>query len=215
MSVTTSQLAVANEALAELKQVGGITAISDGAGTTTEQKYVTRFFESCRKGVLRAHDWPFARVRICVAASYDEETGRWSFPLQADCIRALVISRQGVPVSYDIEGTNMVCLQEPDQILYTSDIQDIDLWDSLSRQAIVQLLASKLAEPISGRLNAWQKHHNLYQAAIAEAKLASARESHKHYGSRKSGSPDYPQAMAGRFNSQGATQGTLFREIPT
>lgn len=215
MSVVTSQLAAANEALAELKQIGGITAISDASGTTTEQKYATRFFAPCRKSVLRAHDWPFARKRLCIVASYDDETGTWSFPIPTDCIRALSITRQGTPSSYRIEGTNVVALQEPDQFVYTADIEDIDLWDPIARQALVHLLASKLAEPISGRINAWEKHFNLYKDAVSEAMLASARESHTHYGSRKSGSPDYPQAMASRLNRQGTTRTTFTREIPT
>lgn len=215
MSVTTSQLAAANEALAELKQIGGITAISDAAGTTTEQKYVTRFFDSCRKNVLRAHDWPFARKPMCIVACHDGESGTCSFPNPADCIRILSVTSQGEPINYEIQGKNIICLQEPDKVLYTEDVQDIDLWDTLARTAFIQLLASKLAEPVSGRLNAWQKHASLYKAAIDEATLASARESHTHYGSRKSGSPDYPQVMSGRFPVPGTTRTTFTREIPT
>jgi hypothetical protein len=215
MSVTTSQLAAANEALAELKQVGGITAISDIAGTTTEQKYVTRFFETCRKGVLRAHDWPFARKSMCIAAAQDEETGTWYFSKPTDCIRILSVTCQGVAVSYEIEGANIVSLTQPDRIKYTEDVTDIDLWDTLARQAFVHLLASKLAEPISGRINAWEKHFNLYKDTVGEAILASARESHKHYGSRKSGSPDYPHAMSTRFPTPSTSLETILREIPT
>jgi hypothetical protein len=106
-------------------------------------------------------------------------------------------------------------MQEPDQLVYTTDVQDIDLWDALARQALIQLLASKLAEPISGRLNAYAKHQQAYDRTVAEAKLASARESHKHYGSRKNGSPEYPAAMSSRFGITEPTQATLFREIPT
>jgi len=215
MSDATSQLAVANEALAELKQVAGITSIADGPGTTTEQKYCKRFFEPCRKAVLRAHDWPFARKPICVVASYDAETGTWSFPIQTDSVRTIKVSSQGQPVSYEIQGTSIVCLRPPDRILYTEDVRDIDLWDPLARDALVQLLASKLAEPVSGREDAWTKHFNMYKAAVDEAKLASARESHTHYGSRKNGSPDYPAAMSSRFANPGTSQTTLAREIPT
>ena len=215
MSVTASQLAAANEALAELKQIGGITAISDAAGTTTEQKYVTRFFDPCRKNVLRAHDWPFARKPMCIVASHDGESGLWSFPKPTDCIRMLSVTRQGDPINYEIQGKNIICLQEPDKALYTEDVQDIDLWDTLARTALVQLLASKLAEPVSGRLNAWQKHADLHKQAIDEATLASARESRSHYGTRKSGSPDYPQAMSGRLPTPGTTRTILSREIPS
>jgi len=214
MSVTTSQLAAANEALAELKQIEGITAISDAPGTTTPQKYVTRFFDSTRKTVLRAHDWPFARAEICVAPCQDEETGLWSLVIPTDCIRVLAVTACGEPVTYQIHGTFIRSTQEVDRITYTTDVDDIDLWDPLARQALIEKLCARLAEPITGRLNASEKYTVLYNRTVVEARIASGREMHTHYGSRKDGSPAYPQAMSSRFGRSRPIT-TVQREIPT
>lgn len=214
MSVTTSQLAAANEALAELKQIEGITAISDGAGTTTTQKYVARFFDSTRKTVLRAHDWPFARQNICVAPSQDQQTGLWMMVIPTDCIRVLAVTACGEPVTYQISGASIVSTMEVDRIVYTSDVDDIDLWDALARQALIEKLCARLAEPITGRLNAWEKYTRLYNNTVMEARIASGREMHKHYGSRKNGSPAYPQAMTSRYGGSRPIT-TVEREIPT
>jgi hypothetical protein len=214
MSVTTSQLAAANEALAELKQIEGITAISDVAGTSTTQKYVTRFFDSTRKTVLRAHDWPFARANICVAPSQDQETGLWMLVIPTDCIRVLAVTACGAPVTYRIEGTFIVSTQEVDRIAYTTDVEDIDLWDPLARQALIEKLTARLSEPITGRLNAWEKYTRLYNNTIMEARIASGREQHKHYGDRADGSPAYPKAMSSRYGGSRPIT-TVEREIPT
>lgn len=196
MSATTSQLAVANTALALLKNVDGITAISAGASDTPEQKYCYRFFEPARLCVLRAHDWPFARKRLCVAAAYDPGTARYGVPIPSDCVRILsFLDAAGRQIAYEREGATALLREEPDQMLYSSDVTDIDLWDPLARDALVNRLASDLAEPVTGREDAWQKHMRQYDAILLQAKIAAGREMHRHYGRDRSGSRSYPETM--------------------
>jgi hypothetical protein len=210
MSATTSQLAVANEALAELKQLEGITSISDQTGDSPEQRYVARFLPPARLTVLRAHDWPFARKRLCIAACYCPETFAWSVAIPSDCVRVLALTLAGCPVSFERIGANLVLLSDADEMLYTEDMQDIDLWDHLARQALVMKLTARLAEPISGRLNAWEKYENMYNRTLTEARIAAGREAHRHYGTRKNGSPHYPQAMLGSPEAQTRTETERF-----
>ena len=62
-------------------------------------------------------------------------------------------------------------------IVYTVDVTDPDLWDSLFLEAMVKGLADKLVVPLSGDIKLKQSFAQLGQAAILNARVADGNES--------------------------------------
>jgi hypothetical protein len=113
-------------------------------------------FPLARDEVLRAHWWNFATERAALTElsttpyfGYDHQ-----YQLPVDCLRVIEVngvSSVGHPLDqWEIEGQKLLSDEETVQIRYIKRITDLNLFDSLALEALIVLLASKLAPAIQG-----------------------------------------------------------------
>ena len=189
MSVESTKIDVCNEALSKLKNLVGITSLNK-ASTDPATRACAINFEQCRKSVLASVDWNFARKSLLVENAL-------SIPVPVDSIRVIsVLDSCGNKLRFSIFGREIKLNASSDasSVVYTEDLEDISLWSTLARKALVHSIAKEVAEVVTGRVTSWEKHAKELANAIADARLANARESRKSYSDDAT---DYVSKMLG------------------
>lgn len=113
-------------------------------------------FPLTRDEVLRSHWWNFAVERAELSQLSESVAFGWdyAFQLPADCLRVLEvneISSTGTPGDdWEIEGGKLLHDSSTAQIRYIKRVTDLNLFDSLALEALIVLLAAKIAPAIQG-----------------------------------------------------------------
>lgn len=144
-----------------LSQIGAaaITAIDDGS---TNANHCLTFYPTLRDGLLRSHRWNFAETRLELAQDVTPPVTEYAYryTLPATCLQVreyagsnptaatgVAFEYQRLP-RYKIEGRSLVSNDGKAFIVYTSRIENPDLWDAIFYQLVSVWLASKLATAI-------------------------------------------------------------------
>lgn len=194
MTTEESQIEVCNIALALLNNQSEIASIS--TPTTPEESACAKFFNTARKSILRCHDWPFARAPLTITG-VDQTDAPIITATPADCIRVLeCLDSNGDQIEFAIMGNEIHTETAPAKIIYTSDVEDIQVWDSTAKDALIQRMAKDLATLITGKISAWEKHANELERILQKAKFDASRERNKNWstGDRRT----YPEIMQGK-----------------
>ena len=163
--MTTTSVSICNEALS---MIGAKSIISFEEATETARRCAT-VYDSTRKALLRMHPWSFAKKRTQLAPVSTHPTFGYgyAFPLPQDFLR---IIDTGV-LEYEVEGRHILANTDLIQLIYVSDNDNEQTWDSLFVECMVLYLVNKLANPITGSQaeadSAWQKMQNLLRQARA------------------------------------------------
>jgi hypothetical protein len=152
--------------------------------TSTTEELLNRWYDVCRKKLLRSHPWNFATKRIILAASTPAPQFGYTsqYRLPADCVRILsVADLEGNPIattSYHVE--NGFILYEGDagqlRLSYIYDITDVTQMDAM----FVDLLAADLAVSIAFKVTEANSDISrlveLHKMKMAQAKAIDGQE---------------------------------------
>lgn len=157
---------VCNQALAAVAAKARITSISPPDSGSIEAEHCARYYSEAIESLLEMHEWSFATKRVALVKAGDTDTTSWLYRYQipSDMCRAIAVLPEGVthdrisegiraPVEFvrelDEDGIMRIYTNEVDATLrYTAWVTDPNKWSPLFRQAVVAMLASKLAGPL-------------------------------------------------------------------
>lgn len=163
--MTSTNVSICNEALSMI----GAKTIQSFDDNAENARRCASIYASTRKALLRMHPWSFAKKRAQLAPVTTHPTFGYenSFPLPRDFVR--VISA-GVE-EYEVEARHILANTNLINLVYVSDEDNEELWDSLFSECMSLYLVHKLAKPISGSNaeadSAWQKLQNMLKQARA------------------------------------------------
>ena len=184
-----------------LGHLGGKTSgIQSFAEKSTEARACATWYEQCRREVLEAHDWTFARSRLAMPLHADLPPAEWAFRYQvpADCIidrrlwnplgdgqtsifgNSVDIGQAGDAVPYELEtsidGTNMTLLTNLSAatLIYTRDISLTSMFSAQFINALSHYIAAKIAFGITMKPMIEDKEVKAFQSAMRVASGADA-----------------------------------------
>lgn len=163
--MTTTKVSICNEALSMI----GAKPIQSFDDNIDNARRCASIYDSTRRALLRMHPWSFAKERVQLApvSTHPAFGYAHAFPLPKDFIR-LWDSGQ---YEYEIEGRHILANTNLINLIYVSDQDNEELWDSLFSEAMALYLVNKLAKPITGSQSeadsAWQKLQNMLKQARA------------------------------------------------
>jgi hypothetical protein len=143
---------VCNAALARL----GEARIFDLGEESAAGRACALNFPLARDEVLRTHWWNFATERAALVELAAEPAFGFehAYQLPTDCLRVLEVngvSGSGEPgAEWEIEGDRLLHDDAKVEIKFIKHVTDLNLFDSLALEALIVLLAAKLAPAIQG-----------------------------------------------------------------
>lgn len=196
-----------------LTNIGAGTAIVSLEDDDTQEARVCRVqYDTSRRHLLSLRDWRFAvRVEALALSSYRKPShaGKtpwdYAFSYPADCLRFIRI----VPLDdwwdsetpprfalvQDENGDRVVLTNHSEDTSvgvawceYVADVEDVTRFDDVFEDALSWMIASKIALPLTGRVELVETATQMYMSA---AGLASAKTE-----SEDKGAPNYPQGSA-------------------
>lgn len=137
---------ICNDALLEL----GAERISSLSGSGNAV-LCNQFYPTARDVVLESHNWTFKmkRIELALVDGVEPEFGyEYSYQLPTDYL--LDVQLEDIDTKYEIVGTYLNCDETEAKLLYLSSGTDTGQYFAMFRQAVVELLKSKLAFIILG-----------------------------------------------------------------
>lgn len=157
---------VCNQALASVAAKARITSISPPDSGSIEAEQCARYYNEAIETILEMHEWSFATKRVALTKVGDTDTTSWLFryAIPSDMCRMISVLPDGVTSDHissgvrapaeavrelDTGGVLRIYSNEEDATLrYTAWVTDPNKWSPLFRQAVVAMLASKIAGPL-------------------------------------------------------------------
>ena len=170
--MTSTFVSISNRALT-LLGAQPITSLSDD---TKEARSCNRMHEQSRDQVLRGHPWNFATKRVALAANTIAPVWYYTnaFDWPSDCLRILQVD---TVEEWVVEGRSIVSdAAAPLNIVYTSQVIDITLFDTLFVEAYALRLAADIAYDITASQPVMANMEELYTRKLAEARMVDAQE---------------------------------------
>lgn len=173
----TNDTDLANHALGLIGEPQ-ITAITDQA--SKEARTCLLFAAEARQEVLRMARWNCATKRAVLVEALPVPVGDYGhkFQLPSGFLRLMEVNGEAVKSAdeyFDIEGIHLLTDSESVWIRYIHDIP-IGACDVLLKAAIGARLASKIAIPLSARLEQAEALEGLFQRRLKEAQGIDAKE---------------------------------------
>lgn len=149
MTAITSETDICNMALDLLSQRASVASITDP--TTDTEIVAARWYDVCRKGLLREYVWRFAKKRVIIdrtgTPAFDWES---AYRVPNDFIRLLSIggAREVYQTQeYDIEGRDLLIdgTAASIKLRYIYDNTNVPEWDALFQQFMAYKLALRMA----------------------------------------------------------------------
>lgn len=164
-------------------------AVADENEDTKQAAVCRIFYDQCRRYVLRDFPWRFAERTVSLSALSNPPTN-WSYkyPYPADCLMARYLVLPGVrrprvdqvapfQLINDItDGRVLVTDLTPAELCYTTDVEDLNLWDEISVSALAYRLASEIIMPLSMDPGLTKEMHSGYLAEVSKAAAAMLNE---------------------------------------
>lgn len=174
----TNDTDLANHALALIGEAQ-ITAITDTS--SKEARVCLEFADAARRETLRMGRWNCATKRASLVEILPVPVAGYAhqYQLPTDWLRMMDINGEAVKETeeyFEIEGRALLIDAETVWIRYVRDI-GIGACDPLLQSAIAVRLASKIAIPISGRLEQADAMETLFHRRLAEAQGIDSKES--------------------------------------
>lgn len=178
-----------------LMRCGSSAAISNPTEKTQEANLCNAFYAQCRDYVLRDFPWGFAQRQVALAelaATAGEANGfpagwgyKYSYP--NDCLMVHGIypgirnprTDQKVPYQIMSDGASTAIYtdQEAAELVYTAKVTDTTLFEPMFISALVFLLASEIALPLTVNPRVLEQLRAGYQQAVRDAAARSMNES--------------------------------------
>jgi hypothetical protein len=173
----TNDTDLANHALGLLGEAE-ISAITDQSSKAA--RTCRKFATEARQETLRMGRWNCAtkRARLVETLPAPLDGYRHAYGLPSDFLRLMEVNGEAVKEAdeyFEIEGLQLVTDETSVWIRYIAAIP-IGACDALLKAAIAVRLASKIAIPLSGRIEQASAMEELFQRRLAEARGTDAKE---------------------------------------
>lgn len=171
-------LEIKNRALARLGQ----DKITDEGATTVVPTLLRDHYDSCRLQLLRSHPWNFAMKREPLTQDNDQPAfgPRYRYvlpPGYVSVVKAAADSEGFRRIdSFTVEHGYLMTYSETAYLLYVFDYDDPDDWDYVFTEAVVCLLASRVAVPLGRSDLQGVLIQELEQVVLPKANLFNAWE---------------------------------------
>ena len=163
-----------------------ITSLED---RTEEARMCKLYYDHLRKMLLRNYTWGFAR-RVAKLAKLDKKVLGFEhvYAYPAKCLATrFIYNEDGAKIKeyerekYDVFILDngvvaLACDVEDAYAEYTQDVVDADTFNVDFVEALSRLLAYNICTSLTGNQNLAQEQYQIFQAMIANAKLANAQE---------------------------------------
>ncbi len=180
MPSTASRIDIYNMAL-DLLEEAPATSTSDGKATTN---WLNRNYATARDGELRKHPWNFAVARAELPKEASAPAFGWAsqFVLPPGCLMVMPPNaggaQNGAPIAYEIEGNRLLTnASAPLRLRYVQRVENEGEFDPLFVEVLAGKLAFKMAHWLTGKRSFTDRALQIYQEALAAARLADALES--------------------------------------
>lgn len=171
--------------LADNKEVGSDIIVAKtltllGVASLDEHKtqLAIKLYEDTRDEVLRMHNWNFAVSynNSLVNSGQAGDEYSYNYDLPSDCIKALELLNAGENSSFRIRGRQLLTNAGTARLKYVAKITDTTKFEAAFTSCVVSLLASKLAYPVTQQAGLGVQYYEMYQRALASAKIADTQE---------------------------------------
>lgn len=198
---TDTSTKVANRALLLIGQSQTLTDLD--TDTSTAAYVIKAVYADCLDTVLQAGDWNFNAVRAELP-EYDTTPAfdfAYQYALPADCLRTRELYDAGSGVSIytgyqgevrddrarwrvetvgatdDVMQRVILCnIGPPLKVVYSRKVYSLPRWSPLAIEALIALLASRIAMPISQKQSTVEMALGIYRDTIASAMGRDAQE---------------------------------------
>lgn len=175
--MATTVVSICNRALSRI----GAQLITSLSETSQNAQHCNALYAGARDELLMMHEWSWALARADLTQLVTEYTG-WDYAYQLPVDPPCLLPVQMIGVGSQLfqrEGSALLCNEDEVELLYIKQVTDPTVFDPLFVEALVLLMASKLAGPIKA-------NKKLEQALIGlfYQKLDEARGQNEWYSSR-------------------------------
>lgn len=146
-------------------------------------RWFSRNYANARDGLLRQHDWNFARARASLAADSGAPAfgWDWAYTQPADCLRIIPLTingdPEGTPIPHEVEAGKILTDKEaPLLVRYIKRETNCDLFAPEFIDALAARMAMRMAHYVTGKTGYQQIAANAYQEALKSAWLVNAIE---------------------------------------
>jgi hypothetical protein len=164
-----------------LSRIGARRLASYESDTTTEAVACRLHYELARDGLLRRHQWDFAKdskpLSKLPAAASPKYPAAWQLP--ADCVRVIDLTVDGKPITDFARHGRLLLTDAHDavELEFVSNLVPVSQWDSLFVEALSLHLAKKICEDIAQNPQKMAEiSSELESLALPTAQTADARE---------------------------------------
>lgn len=179
VSTVTSEVEMANLALARLKEPG----ISAFDTSSVASRWFSQNYMPARRSALARHRWNFAQTRTVLSPTGTAPAFEWSYAynLPSDCMRLYPITRDGKRASalidHEVEGNQILTNTGPAlYIRYVKDIENEALFDPLFVEAFSFHLAAGVAHVLTSKNSLVQTMQQAFRDVLAEARRNDAMQ---------------------------------------
>jgi hypothetical protein len=165
-----------------LTHLGGRLLTDVDTETSQEAILCRTWFDIVREEILREHIWNFATKRSALSGATDLTTTSLSgydyqylIPLPADYIR--IVKVEDVESEFNVEYDGIYCDYANPLVRYVYDNTTYTTWPKNVIAAFSYLLASYIAQGLTGPAGAAVQLRELYNRTIAKAKRYDSYES--------------------------------------
>lgn len=185
-----TKLHIANLALSHIGSRVTLPSFPTSASTGIINESVLLWYDACRRQILEAYDWSFARKKSAILADHadDPDEGLWAFrydpPTDYLAIRRIVNptnpGNDAIPYELEISATaGTMSLQtnlDDTRVVYTFDQEDMTLYSEFFTEALSHLLAANISFPITRKRSLKGDHLGLYRQLLPTAAAFDANE---------------------------------------
>lgn len=145
-----------------LFRIGQSQTIASLSENSVPAQACNQIFSFLRDMVLRSFPWPFATQRVTLSQLAVTAPQNWGyvFALPTDCLKARGITFPGnrvpradldTPFEVAAMGDQLViyCDDPAPELVYTSRVVNIGMWDPLAADALSALISAELAMPLN------------------------------------------------------------------
>lgn len=149
MALTQTQ--ICNQALG---RVGAQSIMDINDGDSKGARVCLNFYEGAVREVAAAGDWKCLKKRATFSQLATAPAFEWAYQYQLPADFISLVELNGVDYhgqpsdDWDIEGRVLLTDAEEAKARYIAYVEDATVWDQLFTEAVIVLLASKIAVPI-------------------------------------------------------------------
>lgn len=172
--MATSEVQICSNALLLL----GAQTINSFDDTADRSILAGNLWANCRDAVLRSHPWNCAIKRVALApeATAPAFDYTYQFTLPGDWLRTLSVGQDGDTPDYRMEGSKILCDDNPLYLIYLFRNTDVSKYDALLVEALTAYMAMTMAYPITKSASQQGVMAKLYEFKLRQARTVDGQE---------------------------------------